>query len=67
MGFFTLLKSLDELLYEVMSWLVFYPVTLWRPLARPQAMMNQGPYSISTRIVIARRSPPTRSAAQSRS
>lgn len=40
MGFFTLLKSLDELLYEVMSWLIFYPVTLWRSLARPQEMMN---------------------------
>lgn len=40
MNFFNLLKSLDELLYEVMSWLIFYPVTLWRTLARPLRMMD---------------------------
>ena len=40
MGFFQLLKSLDELLYEVMSWLVFYPITLWRALRHPLKMMD---------------------------
>lgn len=40
MNFFNLLQSLDELLYEVMSWLVFYPVTLWRTLVRPLQMMD---------------------------
>lgn len=40
MGFFQLLKSLDELLYEVMSWLVFYPITLWRALRHPWRMMD---------------------------
>lgn len=40
MNFFNLLKSLDELLYEVMSWLIFYPVTLWRALVRPLKMMD---------------------------
>ncbi|AQR73206.1 hypothetical protein [Sphingomonas sp. LM7] len=39
MGFLQLLKSLDDLLYEVMSWLVFYPLTLWRTLRHPWAMM----------------------------
>jgi len=39
-NFFNLLQSLDELLYEVMSWLVFYPVTLWRTLVRPLQMMD---------------------------
>jgi len=34
------LNSLDELLYEVMSWLIFYPLTLWRTLSRPLRMMN---------------------------
>jgi hypothetical protein len=34
-----LIKSLDELLYEVMSWLIFYPVTLWRTLRHPLATM----------------------------
>lgn len=40
MNFFNLLQSLDELLYEVMSWLVFYPITLWRTLVRPLKMMD---------------------------
>lgn len=40
MHFMGLLKSLDELLYEVMSWLIFYPVTLWRVLRRPLTMMD---------------------------
>jgi hypothetical protein len=39
-NFFNLLQSLDELLYEVMSWLVFYPITLWRTLVRPLKMMD---------------------------
>jgi len=39
MVFMQLLKSLDDLLYEVMSWLVFYPVTLWRSVRHPRAMM----------------------------
>ena len=40
MNFFHFLKSLDDLLYEVVSWLAFYPVTLWRSLRRPIAMMH---------------------------
>lgn len=40
MYFMQLLKSLDELLYEVMSWLVFFPLTLWRTLMRPIRMME---------------------------
>lgn len=40
MNFFNLLQSLDELLYEVMSWLVFYPITLWRTLVHPLQMMD---------------------------
>ena len=40
MNFFNLLQSLDELLYEVMSWLVFYPITLWRTLIHPLKMMD---------------------------
>ncbi len=39
MHFMNFLKSLDELLYEIMTWLVFYPVTLWRTIRRPSAMM----------------------------
>ena len=37
MDFIKLLRSLDELLYEVMSWLAFYPRTLVRILRHPVA------------------------------
>ncbi len=40
MDFMRLLQSLEELLYELVSWLVFYPVTLWRTLTRPREMMR---------------------------
>lgn len=39
MNFFQFLKSLDDLLYEVVSWLLFYPLTLWRSMRRPIATM----------------------------
>ena len=39
MGFTGFLKALDELLYEIMSWLVFYPITLWKVIRRPAKMM----------------------------
>ena len=37
MDFLRLIRSLEELLYEVMAWLVFYPRTMWRILAHPAA------------------------------
>lgn len=40
MDFLKIIQSLDELLYEVMSWLIFYPVTLWRTLVHPLKMMD---------------------------
>ena len=40
MNFVQWLSSLDELLYEVVSWLVFFPVTLWRIVRRPLATMR---------------------------
>lgn len=40
MNFMAWLSSLDELLYEVMSWILFLPVTLWRTLRHPLAMMD---------------------------
>jgi hypothetical protein len=39
MDFMNLLRSAELLLYEVVSWLVFYPLTLWRCLTRPMAMV----------------------------
>ncbi|RYD59807.1 MAG: hypothetical protein EOP60_01275 [Sphingomonadales bacterium] len=40
MNFMHFLKSLDDLLFEIATWLVFYPVTLWRTLRQPWAMMK---------------------------
>jgi len=40
MDFMKLLKSLEELLYEVMVMLVFYPRTLWLTFRHPQRMMD---------------------------
>lgn len=40
MDFMKWLSSLDELLFEMMSWLVFFPVTLWKTLSRPLAMVR---------------------------
>ena len=39
MDFMKLIESLDEALYSVMCWLVFYPLTLWRTIVRPLDMM----------------------------
>ncbi|MBW6532640.1 hypothetical protein KZ820_18005 [Sphingomonas sp. RRHST34] len=41
MDFMKWLNSLDELLYEVMSWLLFFPLTLWRALFTPLGIMMQ--------------------------
>ncbi len=35
------LNSLDELLYEVMSWLLFFPLTLWRAIWSPLTLMTE--------------------------
>lgn len=34
------INSLDELLYEVTSWLLFFPLTLWRSVIRPIDTMD---------------------------
>jgi hypothetical protein len=39
MDFMNLLRSAEQLLYEVVSWLVFYPLTFWRCIMRPLAMI----------------------------
>jgi hypothetical protein len=40
MDFMKLLRSLDDFLYEVVSWIVFYPVTLLRTVLHPVAMLR---------------------------
>ena len=39
MDFMNLLRSAELLLYEVVSWLVFYPLTLLRCVLRPMSMI----------------------------
>ncbi len=41
MPFLIFLKSFEVLLYEIMSWLVFYPRTLWRSARHPLRMMER--------------------------
>ncbi|MFD1254322.1 hypothetical protein DEVEQU_00770 [Devosia equisanguinis] len=39
MDFMKLLKSIEELLYELITWFVFYPLTFWRIVTRPISML----------------------------
>jgi len=40
MDFFRLIQSLDDLIFEVVSWLLFYPLTLWRVISGPLTTMK---------------------------
>ena len=40
MDFVKILRSFEEFLYEILTWLLFYPRTLYRVLRRPLAMMR---------------------------
>lgn len=40
MDLLKILRSVEELLYEVMSWLIFYPRTLWLTLRHPLRTMR---------------------------
>lgn len=40
MDFYKLIKSLDELVFELLSWLFFYPRTFWRMLVAPVETMR---------------------------
>lgn len=40
MDFFKLIESLDEILYRVASWLLFYPITVWRMIRSPIKTMQ---------------------------
>lgn len=44
-----LLKSLEELLYELVSWLLFYPVTMWRAVVSPLSMMRYADTELADR------------------
>ncbi|NWJ25929.1 permease [Rhizobium sp. RM] len=49
MDFMKLLKSLEDLLYEMVSWLVFYPITMWRSLTNPLRMMQYADEELADR------------------
>ena len=40
MDFMKLLKSLDDFLYEVVGWIVFYPITFFRSVLKPVEMLR---------------------------
>ncbi len=40
MDFMNLIKGIEALLYECLSWLIFYPLTLWRVVRRPAMMLR---------------------------
>ena len=40
MDFFKLLRSLDELLFEILTWIIYYPRTLWMVVRRPLRMID---------------------------
>lgn len=44
-----LLKSLEELLYELVSWLIFYPLTMWRSIVQPLSMMRYADIELTDR------------------
>ncbi len=50
MDFMRVLKSLEELLYELVSWLVFYPLTLWRACVTPLSMMRYADLELADRL-----------------
>lgn len=50
MDFMKLLKSLEELLFELVSWLLFYPLTVWRSVTRPLSMMRYADLELGDRL-----------------
>lgn len=40
MDFLKILRSFEEFVFEATSWLIFYPLTMWRILRRPLATMD---------------------------
>jgi hypothetical protein len=47
MDFMKWIASLDELLYEVTSWLLFFPLTLWRSAVRPIDTMHYAEHQLA--------------------
>lgn len=41
MDFLKILRSLEELVYEILTWLLLYPRTLWRAVRDPLSMLER--------------------------
>src|ERR1700761_2205520 len=41
MDILQLVRSLEEFLYEAMTWLLFFPRTLWRGITRPMTLVAE--------------------------
>lgn len=50
MDFVRILRSLEELLYELMTWIVLYPRTLWRSAVSPLAMLRYSQREVADRL-----------------
>lgn len=50
MDLMRLLKSVEELLYELATWMIFYPLTLWRCIVRPARMMRYADVELSDNL-----------------
>ena len=46
MDFMKILKSLDDLLYEVVGWIIFYPITLIRSALNPIEMLRYSDHEL---------------------
>lgn len=46
MDFLKILRSLEEFLYEIITWLFFYPKTLWRVLRHPGRMADYADHEL---------------------
>jgi hypothetical protein len=51
LDFIKLLKSLEELLFKLVSWLLFYSITMWRSVLRPLNMMRYADTELADRTV----------------
>lgn len=50
MDFLKLIRSFEELLFEVMTWLVYYPRTLWLTLRRPLEMIDYSNHELKENV-----------------
>ena len=47
MDFLRIIRSLEEFLYEAMTWLLFYPRTFWAVLRNPLAMLRYSEHELA--------------------